>query len=141
MIAVIIAGGSGTRLWPLSTPDYPKHLLKLTGEKTLLQQAYERASRIANKVYVITEASHSKHVLEQLPELNKDHILVEPGRRGTANCIIFALDYIARHENKTEPVAFIHSDHNVRDIDGFARSFKLAARVSSRFKRDLLDWY
>lgn len=127
---MIIAGGSGTRLWPLSTPEYPKHLLKLTSERSMLQQAYDRASHLGDTVYVVTEASHSDHVYEQLSELDPSHILIEPGRRGTAHCIIFALDYIARHHDKNEPVAFIHSDHHVRDTTGFAQSFNLAARIS-----------
>jgi mannose-1-phosphate guanylyltransferase len=130
MITVIIAGGSGTRLWPLSTPSYPKHLLKLTGERTMLQTAYDRASKIGDTVYVVTEASHSDHVKAQLPELSAEAFLIEPGRRGTAHCIIFALDYIARNHSKSEAVAFIHSDHHVRDVGGFARSFKLAAEVA-----------
>jgi mannose-1-phosphate guanylyltransferase/mannose-6-phosphate isomerase len=130
MITVIIAGGSGTRLWPLSTPKYPKHLLKLTGEQTLLQTAYERASKVGETVYVVTEASHSDLVREQLPELSVDAFLIEPGRRGTAHCIVFALDYISRRHDHDEPIAFIHSDHYIRDIGGFARSFTTAAKVS-----------
>lgn len=131
MITVIIAGGSGTRLWPLSTPEYPKHLLKLTGERTMLQTAYDRASKLGDDVYVVTEASHAHHVREQLPEIPTDNFLIEPGRRGTAHCIIFALDYIARHHDTDEPIAFIHSDHHVRDTDGFARSFSVAAKTST----------
>lgn len=130
MITVIIAGGSGTRLWPLSTPKYPKHLLKLTGERTLLQTAYDRASQLGDNMYVVTEASHSDRVREQLPELSEDMFLIEPGRRGTAHCIIFALDYIARNHSHDEPIAFIHSDHYVRDIGGFTRSFATAGKVS-----------
>jgi len=130
MITVIIAGGSGTRLWPLSTPSYPKHLLKLTSERTMLQQAYDRAKRLGDTIYVVTEASHSDHVREQLSELPVDAFIIEPGRRGTAHCIVMALDVIARRHDKDEPVAFIHADHHVRDISGFARSFRVAAKVS-----------
>ena len=130
MITVIIAGGSGTRLWPLSTSNYPKHLLKLTGERTLLQTAYDRASMVGETVYVVTEASHSDIVREQLPELSDSAFLIEPGRRGTAHCIVFALDVISRRHDHDEPIAFIHSDHYVRDIGGFARSFVAAAKVS-----------
>lgn len=130
MITVIIAGGSGTRLWPLSTPEYPKHLLKLIGERTLLQSAYDRAKRLGDIIYVVTEASHSDHVRSQLPDLPDEAFLIEPGRRGTAHCIVFALDVIARRHGTEEPVAFIHADHYVRDIDGFARSFAVAAKTS-----------
>lgn len=130
MITVIIAGGSGTRLWPLSTPKYPKHLLKLTGQRTMLQTAYDRASKLGDKIYIVTEASHSDCVKEQLPELSDDSFLIEPGRRGTAHCIVFALDTISRKHDHDEPIAFIHSDHHVRDIGGFARSFTAAAKVS-----------
>lgn len=132
MITVIIAGGSGTRLWPLSTPSYPKHLLKLTGDRTMLQQAYDRAKKLGDTVYVVTEASHSDHVREQLIELSEDAFIIEPGRRGTAHCIVMALDVISRKHDRDEPVAFIHSDHHVRDTAGFARSFAVAARISQQ---------
>jgi mannose-1-phosphate guanylyltransferase/mannose-6-phosphate isomerase len=132
MITVIIAGGSGTRLWPLSTPKYPKHLLKLTGERSLLQTAYDRASKLGDIIYIVTESSHSDLVRQQLPELPDSAFLIEPGRRGTAHCILFALDAIARNHNHDEPIAFIHSDHHVRDIGGFARSFTTAAKVSQK---------
>lgn len=130
MITVIIAGGSGTRLWPLSTSNYPKHLLKLTGERTMLQSAYERAKKLGGTVYIVTEASHAEHVRQQLPELGDRAFLIEPGRRGTAHCIIMALDVIARNHDHSEPVAFIHSDHHVRDMEGFTRSFMVAGKVS-----------
>jgi mannose-1-phosphate guanylyltransferase len=130
MITVIIAGGSGTRLWPLSTAEYPKHLLKLTGERTLLQTAYDRAITLGDTVYIVTEAGHADHVRQQLADLPDEAFLIEPGRRGTAHCIVFALDVIARQHNRDEPIAFIHSDHYVRDTEGFAHSFALAGRVS-----------
>lgn len=130
MITVIIAGGSGTRLWPLSTNSNPKQLLKLTNERSMVQNTYDRATQLGDTVYVVTEASHADALQQQLPELSDEAFLVEPGRRGTAHCIIFALDYIARHHEHNEPIAFVHSDHNVRDIAGFARSFKAAGRMS-----------
>lgn len=131
MITVIIAGGSGTRLWPLSTSDYPKHLLKLTGERSLLQSAYDRARRVGETVYVVTEASHAHHVKEQLAELDDDHFLIEPGRRGTGNCIVFALDVIGRRHDHDEPIAFVHSDHHIRDVEGYAHSLQVAASASN----------
>lgn len=130
MIIVIVAGGSGTRLWPLSVATRPKQLLALTSERTMVQQAYDRARKLGDTIYVVTEASHAGALRAQLPELPDEAFLIEPGRRGTAHCIVLALDYINRHHDRTEPIAFIHSDHNVRDARGFAHSFDTAACVS-----------
>src|SRR5690349_13075896 len=107
MITVIIAGGSGTRLWPLSTPDYPKHLLSLTGQKSLVHYCYQRAKTISDTVYILPEASHSHHVREQLPDLPESAYIVEPARRGTASCIVAALERIAKHHDNQEPIAFL----------------------------------
>ena len=134
MITVIIAGGSGTRLWPLSTPEYPKHLLSLTGEKSILQMTYERAKHLGDAIYVVTEASHSDHVKEQLSDLPDDAFIIEAGRRGTAHCIAMSIDYIARRHDHSEPIAFISADHSIRDTAGFARSFSLAGKTSTEEK-------
>ena len=136
MIVVIIAGGSGTRLWPLSTGDYPKQLLKLTNEHSMVQNTYERAKNIAKDIYVVPDISHAHYIKEQLPELDEDNFVVEPGRRGTANCIVAALAHISKRHGGDEPIAFMHSDHHIRDIQGFARSFQTAAEVSAA-KREI----
>ncbi len=140
MITVIIAGGSGTRLWPLSTPDYPKHLLKIDGDsKSLLQNTYERAKRIGNQIFVVTEQSHAHHIKEQLPELNESSYVVEPARRGTASCIIAALAQIAKQGvDEDEPIAFLHADSYIRDTEGFVHSLKIAEATSKKAKRIVL---
>lgn len=135
MIVVIIAGGSGTRLWPLSTPKFPKHLLKLTNELSMVQNTYERAKLIAQDVYVVPEISHAQLIKEQLSELSANNFVVEPARRGTANAIVAALSHISKIHGWDEPIAFIHSDHHVRDIHGLTRSFNIAAEVSSATKK------
>lgn len=133
MITVIIAGGSGTRLWPLSTPEYPKHLLKLVGDKSVLRTTYERARLLGEEVYIVTEASHSDHVKAQLPELRSSNFIIEPGRRGTANCITMALDVLSRNHDDSEPIAFIHSDHQIRDNEGFKQSFEAASLTAINY--------
>jgi len=139
MIVVIIAGGSGTRLWPLSTPDYPKHLLKINGDdRSLLQHTYDRARGLTDKVYVVSDNSHIEHVREQLPELGAEAFIVEPARRGTANCIVTALVQISKKHDNDEPIASIHADHYIRDVDGFNHSFKIATTVSQEQKRIVL---
>jgi len=138
MIVVIIAGGSGTRLWPLSTPDYPKHLLKLTNEKSLLQNTIDRVKQVTSldKIFVVPEISHAEHVYEQLSELKKKNILVEPGRRGTASCVIYALSEIKkRKHDENEPIFFLWADHLIRDADGFAATTLRAGEISKQEKK------
>lgn len=139
MIAVIIAGGSGTRLWPLSTPSYPKHLLRVNGdEKSLLQNTYERARQLTDKIYVISEISHIQHVKDQLPALHDDNFIVEPARRGTASCILAALVTIRAKHSASEPVAFLPADHYIRDNEGFVHSFTVASGTAQKHKRIVL---
>jgi mannose-1-phosphate guanylyltransferase len=139
MIVVLIAGGSGTRLWPLSTPDYPKHLLTINGsERSLVQNTYDRAKRLTDKIYVVSEAGHIHHVKEQLPDLPDSAYIVEPARRGTASCILASLEHIAKSENSDEPIAFLAADHYIRDTGGFVRSFNVAAEASQQSGRIVL---
>lgn len=138
MIVVIIAGGSGTRLWPLSTSEYPKHLLSITGGKSLIQNTYTRARLLADDIYVISEASHAHHVREQLPDLPEENVIVEPGRRGTASCVVAALAKIKNGHDSDEPVVFMHADHHIRDTDGFVESLKLAGTLSREHQRIVL---
>lgn len=139
MISVIIAGGSGTRLWPLSTTNYPKHLLKIgQSKKSLLQNTYNRISPVCSSVYVVTDASHAHHVREQLPQLPKDNFIIEPARRGTASCILAGLERITRHTDSNEPIAFVASDHFVRDTQGFSHTFKKAEKYASQTNRIVL---
>jgi mannose-1-phosphate guanylyltransferase len=140
MIILIVAGGSGTRLWPLSVPDYPKHLLTITGDKSLLQNTLERATHMTSldKIYISTEISHSDHVISQLPELAEDHIIIEPARRGTLACISNALQIISLQQSAEEPVAMIWADSHVRNVEGFVDTFKYAGELMQKYQRMVL---
>lgn len=131
MISVIIAGGSGTRLWPLSTNENPKQLLKLVNDYTMVQNTYNRATTFSKEIYVVPDSTMAGALRDQLPVLDDRHCIVEPGRRGTANCIVAALVQIAKDHDHDEPVAFMSTDHQIRDTEGLARSFKRAGEVSS----------
>jgi mannose-1-phosphate guanylyltransferase len=134
MIVVIIAGGSGTRLWPLSTPDYPKHLLNLTDEHSLLQNTFKRVRELtsADQIYVVSEASHADHVIKQLPEVPRENILIEPGRRGTASCFLFAMRAIRKRGLEDQAIFFLWSDHVVRDNAGFCLTASLAGELAEK---------
>ncbi len=137
MITVIIAGGSGTRLWPLSTHAYPKHLLRLTNEKSLLQNTVDRAAQLTStdKIFIIPETSHANHVREQLTEIDEKNILIEPGRRGTASCLLLALSEIKQRGFNNEPILFLWADHLIRDSYGFAATISKAGNIAEDEKR------
>ncbi len=138
MIAVIIAGGSGTRLWPLSTPEYPKHLLSLTNEKSLLQNTLARVSQLTteDKILIVPESSHLRHVEEQLKEHKDVTITAEPSRRGTAHCLLFALlELEKKNVDPEEPVAILWADHLIRDESGFVSTFQRASKIAEKYKK------
>src|SRR3989442_13870665 len=87
--ALIMAGGGGTRFWPRSRQKRPKQFLTLTGERTLLQQAFDRieAQVPPAGTWVITSAAHQQETGRQLPQLPADHIIGEPCGRDTPACI------------------------------------------------------
>ncbi|HSX00446.1 MAG TPA: mannose-1-phosphate guanylyltransferase [Patescibacteria group bacterium] len=139
MIVVIIAGGSGTRLWPLSTHEYPKQLLTVNGDKrSLLQNAYIRAKKLSDTVYIVPEQRLTDHIKEQLPELPEDHYIIEPALRGTASCILAAMTYVSKRHDPDEPMAIVWADQYIRDVDGYVHSFRIAEQTSRNTGRIVL---
>jgi mannose-1-phosphate guanylyltransferase/mannose-6-phosphate isomerase len=114
---VILAGGSGTRLWPRSRERTPKHLLTLHGKHSLLQATAERVRHLSDDLYVVTERSQVEAIGEQLPDLNLAHIIIEPARRGTASALALAAWSIARRD-PTGTMISVHADHYVGPDDG-----------------------
>ena len=91
--AVIMAGGVGSRFWPLSTPERPKQFIDVLGiGKTLIQMTYERLLNIvpAQNIYILTNEKYVELVQTQLPEIERGRILTEPQRKNTAPCIAYA---------------------------------------------------
>jgi mannose-1-phosphate guanylyltransferase/mannose-6-phosphate isomerase len=120
---VILAGGSGTRLWPLSRKNFPKQFLELYGDRSLLQHTFLRMADLSSpeKVYVVTNQDHFYNVLNQVRELSpgfpEDHIIVEPEGRNTFPAIVLALRYLSERANMraNDAVIFTPADAYVAD--------------------------
>ncbi|WP_291857467.1 mannose-1-phosphate guanylyltransferase [Marinilabilia sp.] len=110
---VIMAGGIGSRFWPLSKTETPKQFLDILGTgKSLLRQTFDRFSPICptENIIVVTSGDYSKMVLEQLPELKPEQVLTEPFRRNTAPCIAFANKWI-EERNPDANIVVTPADH------------------------------
>ena len=118
--AVIPAGGSGTRLWPLSRSGKPKFLLPLLGDRSLIQQTVGRLGELApiERTLVICGPAHAVSVGRQLPELPESRIVVEPAPKGSGPAIALAAAIIARHDPDAVMGSFA-ADHEVRDQAAF----------------------
>jgi len=124
--AVIMAGGAGTRFWPLSRQEKPKQFLDILGVgKSLLQLTYERFVQIIPKenIYVVTSQKYDLLTKEQLPDLTDDQILLEPFKKNTAPCIAYACAKINSINN--EAVIIVSpSDHRILNDDEFSETIK-----------------
>ncbi len=125
--AVIMAGGTGTRLWPMSRVATPKQFQKLIGDQTLLQQTFARIRKLipAEQIWVMTGEQYAATVAEQLPQLQQQNIITEPAARNTAAASgLTTLKILAQDPDAT--VAILPSDHYVAKDKVFTRVFKQA---------------
>lgn len=129
LYAVIPAGGSGTRLWPLSRAEHPKFLLPLTGSPhSLLQATVRRLGPLTTpeRTFVVTGQRHARAVAEQLPQLPEANLLTEPSPRDSAAAIGLAAAVIA-HRDPGAVMASFAADHLVPDEERFAETVREAA--------------
>src|SRR5687767_6118059 len=127
---VIMAGGAGTRLWPLSRRNKPKQLLPVIQGKSLLQLSYERLRGILppERIFVCTSAAHGPAVLENLPELPKENLLGEPEGRDTANAVGFPAAVLQKRD-KDAVMAVVTADHVIEPVGQFQQSLRTAFDV------------
>jgi len=129
--AVILAGGIGSRFWPVSTPARPKQLLPLAGNSPLLLQTVERIRPIVNdaRIRILTGAGLVGAVLEAVPGLGHDQFLLEPQARGTAPVLAWAAHEIAR-QDPTAVMVSLHADHVIEPADAFRELVRRTAHAS-----------
>lgn len=129
---LIMAGGKGERLWPLSRADRPKQFIPLLpGNRSLFQATFERATKIVNpdRVYVVTGTRYIDLVREQVPDLSEDHVVVEPVGRDTAPCLALGTTFlVSRDEDAT--ILALPSDHHIADEEEFKKAVRRAFDVA-----------
>ena len=136
MQALILAGGSGTRFWPLSRKRRPKQLLALEGERSLLRDTVERLRPLVepSSVWVCTTRALAEDVRRELPEVPPDQILLEPEGRNTAPAIGWSVRSMPE-EARRDVVLVLPSDHRVGDPAAFRDALDRAARAVEREDR------
>lgn len=123
---VIMAGGVGSRFWPMSRTSHPKQFIDVLGMgRTLLQQTWDRALRIClpENIFVVTNESYRNLVREQIPQLQEDNILSEPARKNTAPCVAYAAWKI--HSRNPDAVMLVApSDHLITKESTFEKAIR-----------------
>lgn len=132
ILAVIMAGGSGERFWPLSSPAKPKQVLRIWGDRTLLQAAAARAATLApwDRVLVVAGRPHEGVIRDQLPEVPPENFLFEPVARDTAGCVAFAVG-VAGARDPGAVMAVMPADHLIDPPEAFAADVRRAAEIAS----------
>ncbi len=131
--AVVMAGGGGTRLWPISRKDRPKQLLPLLGGETLFQSTVARLLDLfpVERILVVTVAAQAEEMQRQVPEIPRDNYLLEPVPRGTASAIGLAAAVLCQR-NPEAVMAALPSDHFIRNRDLFQYLLREALEVANK---------
>lgn len=132
LVATIMAGGTGTRFWPMSTKERPKQFLKLFGDRSLLQKSYDRIHGLlpVERILVLTNAAHVSVVREQLPDLPPGNVIGEPLKRDTAAAVALAAA-LCRRRFGNPVILTLTADHLIEPVDLFQRTLLSAAKKAA----------
>lgn len=131
MFALILAGGTGTRLWPRSRKNSPKQLLPLIGDQTMVQATVNRIASIvpAEHTFFATNQAYGQVIAGQLPQIPRENIIAEPSAKNTAPCIGLAALHMQQLD-PTQVMASLHADHFIADEEGFRQALLAAEQVA-----------
>jgi mannose-1-phosphate guanylyltransferase len=131
--AVIMAGGGGTRLWPVSRRERPKQMLPLIEDRTLFQSTIQRLGGLfpPERIFVVTVRDQAEKLMEQAPELPRENFLIEPAPRGTASVVGLAASILQKRDPDSVMVA-LPADHFIRNTDLFHLLVRVAAEIAAK---------
>lgn len=130
---VVLAGGVGSRFWPLSTPERPKQMLPLVGERALLEESVRRLAPLVepSRVLILTNASLRKSVMKLLPDVPPANVIAEPRAGGTAAALAWGAQEIVRQDGPEAVMVSVHADWAVGNPAGFVATLREAAKVAA----------
>ena len=126
--AILMAGGVGSRFWPVSTQNFPKQFHDMLGTgDTLIQKTFNRLAKLIpeENIFILTNERYNDLVFEQLPSVTKRQVVLEPAMRNTAPCILYASLKIQK-ENENAVMIVAPSDHWIEDEDAFSNNVQTA---------------
>lgn len=131
--AVIMAGGGGTRLWPISRKESPKQLLPLLGKETLFQSTFARLEKLfpPEHILVVTVEEQARIMREQVPSIPRENYLIEPAPRGTASVVALAAA-VLKNRDPQAVMAIQTADHHIRNQDVFQYLLRTAFDVADK---------
>lgn len=137
--AVIMAGGSGTRLWPLSRQEKPKQFQRFFSDKTMLEETFDRVVRFvpAERIFVSTTERYRELVLASLKDFPEENLIIEPEPRGTAAAILWSALHIAARD-KDAIIATLASDHAIKNPEAFGDSLATAFAAAEKYPDTLV---
>ena len=137
MNVVIMAGGEGTRLWPMSRTKKPKQFWPLVSELTLLEETYNRFKKDFHlkNIYIAATKNTVNLAKKLLPEIPAENYIVEPEKRDTGPAMAFAAAYLFVKADQNEPMAFIASDHYIKDPDQLVQCLKESEKLINETKK------
>ena len=134
--AVVLAGGVGSRFWPLSTPEHPKQLLPLVTARPMLRDTLDRLEPVAPlaRTLILTNASLVEAIKAAIPRLPTENIIAEPRPAGTAAALAWAAHVIAQRGDADAPIVSVHADWAIGDIEGFRGALVAASDAAIAHK-------